>query len=341
LFIAPLTAAGGITTLLACVLTFIGVRAGNTWLLLVGCALFAPVLVSELFRPGLDRISICFIGPDQVQVGRPVPHVLHVHNRGRRSTPGFRLTHALKGFELLRLSVPELPPGGRADVVVHRSANRRGVVRTHDLLLQCTAPFGMATYDRRLRAGARIVVHPAPGIAADLTRPGPGSQEYTGGAGGAGWPPHELREWRPGDPARQVHRRASARADRLIVVIPEVSVRSRLALVVTGPARGRPGVDPDWEELLSTAASSVVALLRHDGGRAQVRLSAADHRDYLGNDPDAVLDWFAELGDAVAAPTQELIRDAVDWAGPDGMAVLAARGPVPGLVTLGPDGLLR
>ena len=46
--------------------------------------------------------------------------------------------------------------------------------------------------------------------------------------------PHELREWRRGDTLRQVHWRATARRDRLTVVVPENTVRSRVALVILG-----------------------------------------------------------------------------------------------------------
>jgi Protein of unknown function DUF58 len=333
------TSAGTVTLLLSTGLVLIGLRASNPWLLLVGCALFAPVLISQLLRPRLGSITISFRSPDRVPVGQSVEQVFQAHNRGRRSTPGFRLTDLLEGFESFSLAVPSLPPDGRAELTVRRIAFERGVSESHQVRLRTTAPFGMALYRRRITVAGRISVYPVPGPIAQLS-----GTAQLGEAGGrpsrSGHELHGLREWRRGDPLGQVHWRATARHGRLTVVIPETPVQSRLALVVAGFPQ-----DEHWEALLSTAAWTAVDSAEH--GHGLVRLSAAGVPDYVGKDPGGVLDWFAGLR-FVPAPPAALVQAAVGWAGVDGVAVVASTRPltatsfgVAGVIALDRGGQVR
>ena len=316
-WIVQQTASGGITMLLAAALGLISLRAANLWLLLVACSLLAPVVISQLLRPDLASISICFNSPDRVAVGDSIEQVFHAHNRGRRSLPEFRMVHSLIGFEPLTLVVPALRPGARADFRVLRPAVARGVGIVHELRLQTSAPFGMAQHHRRIPVVARISVHPAPGPVA-VPR-GSAFGELVGGRPTrAGHDPHELREWRRGDSLRQVHWRATARHDRLIVVIPEVTIHVRFALVIAGSA-----LDDDWEALLSTAAWTAVEAARAGG---TVLLSAESTSDYHGDDPGAILDWFAGVG-PVGRPGPAVLLAAGEWAGPGGMVVIATTRP--------------
>lgn len=334
-WVVPPTGSGALTVLLAVVLGLISLRAANPWLLLVGCALLAPVLVSQLLRPDLRSISICLRSGDRVGVGECIEQVFHAHNRGRRSSPGLRLTHAPEGFAAVTLLVPALPPGGRAELTVLRRATARGVSVIHDLQLQTVAPFGLAVHRRRLAVTARVSVHPAP-VPVGAPVGGAAGSRVGGRPARAGDDAHELREWRRGDSLRQVHWRATARHDRLTVVIPEVTVRSRFALVVAGSP-----LDDDWEALLSSAAWTAVDAARRG---STVLLSAAGTPDLHGDDPGAVLDWFAALG-PVLPPPPPLLAAAADWAAGSGSVMvagtrsgLAARHPGPGVLLLGPTG---
>jgi uncharacterized protein (DUF58 family) len=326
------TGAGGITLLLAVVLGTISLRASNPWLLLIAAALLAPVVVSQLLRPDLRLVSVCFISADRVVVGDSGEQVFHVHNRGRRSSPALQLGHTVRGFEPIVLAVPALPPGGSAALTVLRPAVARGMSLVHEVRLWTTAPFGMVVHQSLILVTARISVHPAPGVVAVL--PGVTQGVGDGRPNRLGDEPHELREWRRGDSLRQVHWRATARHDRLTVVIPENTVRSRLALVIHGTP------DNLFESLLSTAAWTAVEVARSGG---IVRLSAAGNPDYLGDDPGAALDWFAALG--VVNPTEPAALVAAGaWAGTSGSLVLATTQPAqvaqlsPGILVLTPDG---
>ncbi len=340
------TGVGGITLLVAIVLGLISLRASNTWLLLIACALLSPVLISQLFRPDLDSVSICFSSADRVAVGASSEQTFHVHNRGRHSSPALQLSHSAQGFAPITLAVPALPPGGSAELTIPRTALTRGVSLVHVVRLWTTAPFGMALHRRRISVVARISVHPAVGPIGVL--PGVSFDVGGGRPNRLGDEPHELREWRRGDSLRQVHWRATARHDRLTVVIPENTVRSRLALVIQGaggaksgaPGRTPSASDDEYEALLSAAAWTAVQVTRSDG---TLRLSAAGSPDYLGADPGAVLDWFAALGPAATAEPATLAAAAA-WAGNSGTLVVASPRREPaahlgrGILVLTPDG---
>jgi uncharacterized protein (DUF58 family) len=318
--------------LLAVPLALVSLRASNPWLLLIACALVAPMLISQLLTPDLQSLSICFHGPDRMVVGDSSEQTFHVHNRGRRSSPALHLSHSMRGFRSITLGVPALPPGGRAEMTILRPAVSRGVTLVHDLRLGTTAPFGMALHQLLLGGTARISVHPARGPVGVLP-------EVSRGAGGGrpnrlGEEPHELREWRRGDSLRQVHWRATARHDRLTVIIPENTVRTRLALVVLGPPDG------DFEALLSAAAWTAVQATRSEG---ILRLSAGGNPDFLGDDPVAVLDWFAAL-ESPPATGPATLEAALAWAGRGGSVLVATTRPAEvstlttGLLVLTPDG---
>ena len=128
-----------------------------------------------------------------------------------------------------------------------------------------------------------------------------------------------------------MHWRATARHDRLTVVIPEDTEGARFAMVVLGPPVG-----PDWEEVISTAAWTAAEAVR---AGAEVRLSALGLPDRLPDDPQAVLDWFASLRPAArpmpatgghppgVAGTAELVDAARQWAGPSTPVIAAVTRP--------------
>jgi uncharacterized protein (DUF58 family) len=307
------TSSSAICLALAAVLVLISTRGSNPWLLLIGAALAAGPLLSQVLRPDLGSVSICFRGAERVGLGETTEQLFHVHNRGRRTTPVLRLTHEVDGFTPLALAVPALAPGERADLTVHRTPVARAVADEHRLALRTTAPFGLAVHRRTLLVVSRTVVHPRRVPVARLFGAVHGERP-SGRPARVGSEPHALAEWRRGEGLRQVHWRASARHDRLMVVVPEATVQSRLALVVGGIPH-----DSRWEELLATAAWTAVEA----ASEGPVRLLAAGVPDYEGDDAGAVLDWFAGLR-FVPSPPRSLLAEAERWTGPDGAVVLAS-----------------
>ena len=130
--------------------------------------------------------------------------------------------------------VGPVPPGGTAHVTQRRTARQRALSEGHQVTLSTTAPFGMVER-RRVLANRRVsVVHPVPARAAEVAVRGGEGDEPAGEPARTGPDLHSVREWRPGDEARHVHWRSTARHGRLVVVEPERTVSRRLALVVAG-----------------------------------------------------------------------------------------------------------
>lgn len=278
--------------MLAAVLAAIAVRAFNPWLLLVACALAAPVALSQVLRPDLDAVTVAFRSPERLVVGEDSGQLLTVRNEGSRSLPGLWISHLCPGLAPVSLPVPPLAPGCRVDLEFDRAGSVRGQSHSHQIRLDTGAPFGMVLHSRQIQRYARIVVHPARVDPLEVAG-GRLSSEDTSGArpNRPGGEPHGLREWRHGDDHRRVNWRATARqaeAHRLIVVVPEPEVQARLVLVVTGSVQ-----DPDWEDLVGLAAWTTCAALRT---HADVTLLAPGVTPWTGTDHDAVLDWFAGLG---------------------------------------------
>ena len=130
--------------------------------------------------------------------------------------------------------VGTIRPGERALIGTVRGAPRRGEARTGWVELRSAAPFGVAERRRRLPADATTLVLPRvvplgalPFVdlassreAATETEPRRGQgPEYLG-----------VREYRPGDPIRQVHWRLTARHGELVVRDLEEHRVPRLAL---------------------------------------------------------------------------------------------------------------
>ena len=84
----------------------------------------------------------------------------------------------------------------------------------------CHHPFGLVGWvrTRRVPLAQPLAVgpRPAPGVTAPAARSSTEGDAGTGGAAADG-PPRSVRDYRPGDPARLVSWRASARAGRLVV----------------------------------------------------------------------------------------------------------------------------
>jgi len=132
---------------------------------------------------------------------------------------------------------------------------------------------------------------------------------------------HGIREWRPGDQARQVHWRSTARRGQLVVLEREVPRGGSLTVLVVGPTS-----QPGFEQLVCVVASTAVAalaagyavtLLADQPGLEPVHALAAGSQGGSAR-PGApgrtqLLDWCSALeppGLAGQAATQEALAEA-------------------------------
>ena len=306
--LVPVVVAAGLTGLAA--------LTDDVWLLLLAAASLGTLAAALLTPPRLGGLTYRLDAPVRATVGFTSPHRVTVHNGGRRTSPTLRLTHHAPGFDDVTVAVAPLRPGDTASVELPRVARRRAHGDEHLFVAVSTAPLGLLRATRVVAGRQRLVVHPAP-VPVRRTEPSPG--EAADGASAPalhGLDPAGVRDWRPGDPARHVHWRSTARLGRPVVVEREEPRAPRLAVVVAGPATA-----PDWERLVAAVAATAV-----DAAGAGRSVALLAGQPGLGTVYDgsatALLDWCAALTHP-ALPDAATLREAAGWVGRDGDILLA------------------
>jgi uncharacterized protein (DUF58 family) len=118
-------------------------------------------------------------------------------------------------------------------------APRRGLHRELDVTVACHHPFGLVGWVR-----TRPVALPHPLAVGPAVRPGHDAgavrPDEQGAAGGHGDQVRGLRDYQPGDPARLVHWRASARSGQLVVKDLDGTIRPALLVGLDLSGGGEP-----------------------------------------------------------------------------------------------------
>ena len=316
------TRSGRRVILLAVLITLIGLLTRNLWLALLGFGAMSGPIVSSMLRPRLDQLVYELRGPARGVVGEPSRIVVELHNRSARSQPPVLMTCRTEGFAPLVLRVPALGPGEHGRIVTEQRPVRRGESEHSWVRLECRAPFGLARRTM-VRGGPHqetILVHPRRMPPERIEQLGGEGERPSGQRDRDGGQPWSMREYRPGDPVRQVHWRSTARRGQLVVVEPERTVAERLAVLAVGGTD-----DPAWEDVLARAAWTVADLLARGG---QVLLATAGAASATG-DPAAALDWFARLPPALP-PDADDLAERLRAAGGGDVLVLAPDTVPPG-----------
>jgi uncharacterized protein (DUF58 family) len=161
----------------------------------------------------------------------------------------------------------ELASGHHGKVTMRLTPTRRGVVPMDDVRVLLPDPLGFFQRCRRIDTKpARLVVLPKRYHLPQLVMPGSaafriGGEETSNAIGNAG----EfvgLRDYRPGDPLRQIHWKSWAHTGRPLVKELEDTFYPRYALVLDTFA-GSPD-ETVFEEMVSVAASFIVGLDRSE-----------------------------------------------------------------------------
>lgn len=151
-----------------------------------------------------------------------------------------------------------LKPGGQTRVFVELTPLRRGVIRLHDLRVMLPDPFGLFQKCAKVKAPAStLMVLPRRYPLPPIELPGNAAFKITGetntNAIGNSGEFVGLRDYRPGDPLRQIHWKSWARTGRPIVKELEDTFYPRYGLVLDTLSTDR--TDASFEEAVSVAAS--------------------------------------------------------------------------------------
>ncbi|HYZ88804.1 MAG TPA: DUF58 domain-containing protein [Myxococcales bacterium] len=287
---------------------FAAINTGNNLLFLVLGLLLSSIVVSGILsETSLRAVRVERRLPISASVGAEALVALIARNLKPRA-PSVGLTVREKGGDVAGRGLFLVLGPGRSEEVSYRfTPARRGVHRFDQLEVATRAPFGLFEKVRPLSAPAELIVFPRriappPLEPRQLAREG----ESSTGRAGHGLEMHALRDYRPGEDARSIHWRSSARLGKLIGVDREQE-RRRQVCVVLDHRRARGAA-------LETAVERAAALFERelDSG-AEVSLALCGDRLPAGSGERhriAGLTLLALLDAGPGAPAPVPDRDA-------------------------------
>src|SRR6478609_5353428 len=157
----------------------------------------------------------------------------------------------------------DLKYGEQAKIAIELTPLRRGVVRLDDLRVLLPDPFGLFQRCRKVNAPpATLTILPRRYPLPAIELPGGAAFKVSGESNtnsiGTSGEFVGLRDYRPGDPLRQIHWKSWARTGRPIVKELEDTYYPRYGLVVDTLSNDR--TDHQFEEVISVAASFAASI---------------------------------------------------------------------------------
>ena len=214
----PITKQGALFLLLLAVVGCTALYSGNNLIYLTLSAMLAALMVSELVsRLTLANLNLRFAQPDHIFAGRPALARVTIRNTKRRfpsyslrlSSPSARGKPAL---EIEKVYLPLLPAGETISTTARVEIAQRGRYERQTVELATAFPFGFVERRMVLTLPEPIVVYPSVELGAkaeDLLRNL--AREEAGRSIGDSHDLYRIREAQPGDTARFLDWKASAR----------------------------------------------------------------------------------------------------------------------------------
>ena len=290
----------------AVILFVIGTNAEAGWLFVLAALLLGAV-VAGIVVPlvALRGLDVVLVAPAETRQGVDTAVQLAIVNHGRGVRWGVVASDDHIGGATT--SVGAIRPGEQVEVGTVRGAPRRGEAHTAWVELRSAAPFGVAERRRRLPADVTTLVLPRvvplgalPFIDLASSREAAADTEARRGQG-----PEYLgvREFRPGDPIRQVHWRLTARHGELVVRDLEEHRVPRLAIWIDT------GSGDDALDEACSAAASIVSSASATGVGVRLAAATADGPAVVSRASSLVLHrWLARL-----RPADVSAETAIGW----------------------------
>ena len=157
----------------------------------------------------------------------------------------------------------DLKRGQQAKIAIELTPLRRGLIRFDDLRVLLPDPFGLFQRCRKVKApAATLIVLPRRFPLPPIELPGGAAFKISGESNtnsiGTSGEFVGLRDYRPGDPLRQIHWKSWARTGRPIVKELEDTFYPRYGLIVDTLSVDR--TDHQFEEVISVAASFAASI---------------------------------------------------------------------------------
>ena len=291
------------------VLYLIASNVGAGWLYVVVAAILGLVLVSiPLPWLGVRRIGVARRAPVVATAGEPFECSLQLENNGR--LPRYMIEVADRFAGDGGRAVAVRVRRGRPETVGYTVENpRRGIYAGGEVVVESRAPFGLFYGRRKIRVASDTVIYPRTFDVAGLP-PSPITDAEWGdrnessalhrGHGGEFW---GVRDYRPGDPARLVAWKRSARglaSGKLAVIELARETQPPFVLAMALDA----GAPSAAREMVVSAGASLLLYALAEG--RQVNADAGPDNRPFPEDPtrDNVLTWCAGLRASKPPATQ-------------------------------------
>ena len=263
-----LTREGAIYLVACLVIAIAALNTGNNLLFMIVAAMLAAVLVSGVFSTWmLLNIDLEVSLPEHVFARRNVSGRVAVRNQGYFSAFSINVTPAKqKGQKegksspsnaILRTALyfPWLSPGQTSFENVNLCFERRGSYRQRELGVATRFPFSFLKKTRVIPLEREIIVLPSVEQTQDFVETLPMIVgEFESFVPGRGHDLYRIREYAPGDPARHIDWKSSAKAGNLMLREFAREDERNLRIVFDNPA---PGIlkPEEYERGIELAAS--------------------------------------------------------------------------------------
>jgi uncharacterized protein (DUF58 family) len=259
------TAGGFAFTLGVSAVGFAAINTGNNLLHLLLGAMLGLIVVSGWMSERMIRdLVIERDTPKGITVGQEARITYRVRNV-RKRIPSLAVEIVEEGLAD-RAFLPKVPAGGAATTRSFHRSTRRGVHALETVTLSTGFPFGLFIKERDIKLPGELVVWPRANRALRPPVQGAGRQQRRtpaerGGLGIRG-EYRSLHEYRPGDDARDIHWKSSARMRSPVVREYESDASEDLWICLD--CSGPPG---DVAEDLIEIAASLAARAAQEGRR--------------------------------------------------------------------------
>lgn len=290
----------GFLVVMGVTLYLIAANSGAGWMYVVAATLGATLLVSvltPLFNVRRFRVERHI--PTTGTAGEPLDSKMEIRNEGRFAKHLLELSDDFA--EGAGKSVVVRVEGRASESIEYTIENpRRGVYTGGGVTVESATPFGFFYGRRKTWVRSDTVIYPRTFQVASLSNlPTPesdfserdDSDALHRGSGGDFW---GVREYRPGDPAKLVSWRRSARnlsAGRLAVLEMSQEMRPPISLALNLDHRA----PREALEMQISAAASVTLQALREGREVLADAGPRNPAFPETGDPDAVLAWFASL----------------------------------------------
>jgi hypothetical protein len=223
------TKRGAFFVLVILAIAFSSLNTGNNLLILILSTLMAGLIVSGLVANlVLQDLGVSLKAPDSIFAGQKARFLLTIQNQKRR-TPSFALrlrsrrdtreeTTEGTDFFVQEKNFPYVRPRGQLSLTLDCAFDRRGIYHVNGFEVRTTFPFGFFSRGREISAVGSIVVYPRlRGVTNLLARYPQLDRAQERNARGSGGSLYNIRHYQPGDSARFVDWRSTAKTGRLMV----------------------------------------------------------------------------------------------------------------------------